>query len=417
MMRQIPLIFVIFLSTILFHIFIAKDLYKLLGVPKTASNSEIKRAYRKKARETHPDKQSGRGGGGGEDPMVSSMAFREIVEAYEILTDKQSRQQYDLTGDTNTQKSTNRDNNRHNGNEWNWNFNFNFNFGHQNRRTAGHRYLYDPLRRYQILDAQSRVVNIRSLRQLIDAISVEDEEDDENEREAINNHHTHTTTTERYTLIALYDDSISDCTNLLQYQILYPWPFAGFSSEGNTDGSMWWEDVMITTKINFNEIGRKFKRQLRKIFDIPERKSDFSCPSFALIPRGESIDFLKQLEKDSSSSGSGDNDQEEHKLSEDNLLSGKKYAIKSFTDSDTFRSYVWQQLKVTVTFVNRSPWVVHNWWLDGTFGRRQEDIPAGHRQTVNTFLSHNFYFRAEHVLGNRLTNEVEFNYYFYYLWQ
>eukprot|EP01035_Chromulina_nebulosa_P042054 gene42054-56942_t len=319
----------------LFRDLFAKDLYKLLGVSKTASNSEIKRAYRKKARETHPDKQRGKGGGD-EDPMVSSIAFREIVEAYEILTDKQSRQQYDLTGNTNT-KSTSRDNNNpHGGDEWNWNFNFNFNFGNQNRRYAGHRFFYDPLRRYQIIDAQSRVVNIRSLRQLIDAISVEDEEENnENDREAIHSYHANnhkTATTERYTLIAFYDDSIPECTNLLQYQILYPWPFAGFSSEGNTDGSMWWEDVMITTKINFNEISRKFKRQLRKIFDIPERKSDFPCPSFALIPRGESIDFLKRLEQgssprsdDSSSSGTGGGDDEEQEVSEDNLPSGKKY--------------------------------------------------------------------------------------------
>ena len=91
------MILVAFLSVLLFCAVFANDLYKILGVSKTASNAEIKRAYRKKARETHPDKQRTRGG---DDPMVSTIAFREIVEAYETLTDAQSRKQYDLTGDT-----------------------------------------------------------------------------------------------------------------------------------------------------------------------------------------------------------------------------------------------------------------------------------------------------------------------------
>ena len=342
--------------------------------------------------------------------MVSTIAFREIVEAYETLTDAQSRKQYDLTGDTDSKQRNNGNSNR--GNEWNWNFNFNFNFGQQNKRYAAHRYLFDPLRRYQIIDAQSRVVNIRSLRQFVDAISKEDSDEEDNDSN--NNDRENfrkTATTERYTLIAFYDDSISDCSKQLQYQILYPWPFAGLSSEGNTDGAMWWEEVMITTKINLNKVSRKFKRQLRKLFDFPEKISDFSCPSFSLIPRGESIDFLKQFERESSSvnedsHGSAGDDDGEYDLSENTSSSEKKYAIKSFSTSEDFRTYVWQQLKVQVTFVNRSPWVVHYWWLDGTLGRRQEDIPTDNRQTVNTFLSHSFYFRAAHVLGNRLTNEV-----------
>ena len=127
---------------------------------------------------------------------------------------------------------------------------------------------------------RSRVVNIRSLRQFIDAISKEDSDEGDNDNN--NNDRENfrkTATTERYTLIAFYDDSISDCSKqLLQHQILCPWPFAGLSSEGNTDGAMWWEEVMITTKINLNKVSRKFKRQLRKLFDFPEKISDFSCP-------------------------------------------------------------------------------------------------------------------------------------------
>jgi len=64
----------------------SKDYYKILGLPKNASADEIKRAYRKLAHEFHPDK-----GGDAEK-------FKEINEAYQILSDPQKRSQYDRFG-------------------------------------------------------------------------------------------------------------------------------------------------------------------------------------------------------------------------------------------------------------------------------------------------------------------------------
>jgi molecular chaperone DnaJ len=64
----------------------SKDYYEVLGVPKNASPEEIKRAYRKKASEHHPDR-------GGEEK-----SFKEINEAYQILSNPQKRQQYDTFG-------------------------------------------------------------------------------------------------------------------------------------------------------------------------------------------------------------------------------------------------------------------------------------------------------------------------------
>lgn len=64
----------------------ADDYYGLLGVGKSASQDEIKRAFRKKAHELHPDK-----GGDAE-------AFKKVNEAYQILSDPQKRQQYDTFG-------------------------------------------------------------------------------------------------------------------------------------------------------------------------------------------------------------------------------------------------------------------------------------------------------------------------------
>jgi len=62
------------------------DYYTILGVPKTASEDEIKKAYRKLAHKYHPDK-------GGDEKK-----FKEINEAYQVLSNKQKREQYDRFG-------------------------------------------------------------------------------------------------------------------------------------------------------------------------------------------------------------------------------------------------------------------------------------------------------------------------------
>ncbi|TSC92730.1 MAG: curved DNA-binding protein [Candidatus Berkelbacteria bacterium Licking1014_7] len=64
-----------------------KNYYEILGVSKTASADEIKRAYRRKAHQYHPDK------GGGDETK-----FKEVNEAYQVLSSPQKRQQYDTFG-------------------------------------------------------------------------------------------------------------------------------------------------------------------------------------------------------------------------------------------------------------------------------------------------------------------------------
>ncbi|MES2213891.1 MAG: DnaJ C-terminal domain-containing protein [Patescibacteria group bacterium] len=65
----------------------AKDYYETLGVNKSASEEEIKKAFRKKAHEFHPDKKGG-----------NEAKFKEASEAYAVLSDKQKRAQYDQFG-------------------------------------------------------------------------------------------------------------------------------------------------------------------------------------------------------------------------------------------------------------------------------------------------------------------------------
>ena len=64
-----------------------RDYYEVLGVAKSASDDDIKRAFRKLAVKYHPDKAGG-----------SEEKFKEINEAYEVLKDKQKRQRYDQFG-------------------------------------------------------------------------------------------------------------------------------------------------------------------------------------------------------------------------------------------------------------------------------------------------------------------------------
>lgn len=66
------------------------DLYELLGVPRDASPDDIKRAYRRQARQHHPD------AGGDEE------AFKQITHAYQVLSDPQKRARYDRFGDDGT---------------------------------------------------------------------------------------------------------------------------------------------------------------------------------------------------------------------------------------------------------------------------------------------------------------------------
>ncbi len=67
-----------------------RDYYRTLGVPKGASEAEIKRAYRKLARQLHPDVT-------GDDPK-STERFKLITEAYDVLSDPKRRRSYDLFG-------------------------------------------------------------------------------------------------------------------------------------------------------------------------------------------------------------------------------------------------------------------------------------------------------------------------------
>lgn len=67
-----------------------KDYYKILGIEKSASKDEVKKAFRKLAHEHHPDKTKG--------DVTSSQKFKDASEAYSVLSDDNKRKQYDTFG-------------------------------------------------------------------------------------------------------------------------------------------------------------------------------------------------------------------------------------------------------------------------------------------------------------------------------
>src|SRR3954447_21560241 len=67
-----------------------RDFYEILGVPKTATADEIKRAHRKLVRQYHPDVNK--------NNKQAEEKFKEVQEAYDVLSDKDKRKNYDMFG-------------------------------------------------------------------------------------------------------------------------------------------------------------------------------------------------------------------------------------------------------------------------------------------------------------------------------
>src|SRR6188472_2415579 len=67
-----------------------RDYYEILGVPRSASAADIKKAFRKLAREHHPDRNPG--------DTAAERRFKDVNEANAVLSDAEKRKQYDLLG-------------------------------------------------------------------------------------------------------------------------------------------------------------------------------------------------------------------------------------------------------------------------------------------------------------------------------
>lgn len=324
----------------------ARHVDTLLNAPFN-ERPDIKRAYRNKARDTHPDKQRGKA-----SPEVAATAFRAVVQAYEVLSDKNSRRNYDKSGIIPGEPGASPQRQR---SSWSWGFH-----SDTSRTSRGqHKYLSDRVRREHIRDAQSRVIGIRSLDQLKSFIVTDGAQ---------------AQVTERYTLLSLFDSSLNGCEQLLRDEVLFPWPFAGYNYEGVQSGGMWWEEIVAVGQVDFAG-GSNDLIEIATFFGVHQT---LRCPTIVMIPRGISVEDIGYHFK----------------------------ILKEPKSAEEFMQWVWPLLKMNIFFVNKSPFPLRFYWLDGSRGKELSVVNVDETYAVNTFISHSFYARADFVDGRILTNEV-----------
>eukprot|EP01135_Chromosphaera_perkinsii_P000410 Nk52_evm57s78 gene=Nk52_evmTU57s78 len=115
-------VFTVLLLAVCQEVISGRDFYAILGVDKGASTQQIRRAYRKLAKEHHPDANKG--------DESSQEKFKEIAAAYEVLSDEEKRQIYDQHGEEGLNN-----NNRGGGGDM---FDGFFNFGNRRGEQKGH---------------------------------------------------------------------------------------------------------------------------------------------------------------------------------------------------------------------------------------------------------------------------------------
>jgi curved DNA-binding protein CbpA len=261
----------------------SQDLYQILGISRQASTREIKQAYRRKALDTHPDKNKD------VPPEEAAEAFRQVVHAFEILSDDASRKRYDRTGNADqAQQSQQRQQA-----QWSQQGSTSWTFSWTSGGSRWSHHQRPKLKdRFDVKEAQSRILHIVSLAQLETVIV------DENNG-----------TLERNILICFCPVPVE---KHVMEEMVYPWPFAAKSSQG-----IWWEDLLQTTMVRFHR-----SNDLTKFFDIPYG-DQMNEPVFIFGKRGQKFD-------DPSSWKS--------------RLQTRRREI--------FDKWMWQQLQVEIEFVN-----------------------------------------------------------------
>lgn len=101
-LKILYVIVLIELCTTLTSVLAGRDFYRILGVTKSASLHDIKKAYRKLAKELHPDKNK--------DDPEAAQKFQNLGAAYEVLSDEEKRKKYDRCGEECLQKDGMMDN-------------------------------------------------------------------------------------------------------------------------------------------------------------------------------------------------------------------------------------------------------------------------------------------------------------------
>jgi len=223
----------IFLALTIARATMDRNLYEILGVDKAATSKEIKSAYRRKARDTHPDKNKAI------PAEKAAAAFREVVQAFEILSDPDRREYYDTTGRTEEEDEAGYDREH-----YHWHFNWH-NQGYQGSQGS---HLRDT---WEAQQAQSRMMHVVSLEQLRMIMLDEDG------------------LLERHFIVCFVKEGRMEATAL--NEMVFPYPFAGIA-----DQEIWWEDILQTMFIRLTSR----EKPLAEFFGIFEQDLQGNQPIF-----------------------------------------------------------------------------------------------------------------------------------------
>jgi len=304
-----------------------EDLYKILGVKRSATTKEIKQAYRRKALDTHPDKNKGR-------EEEAAKEFQKVVHAFEILSDKSSRNRYDRTGRSDEQRNSGGGSGGTQFQRGGFSWSFSWSSGGGSGRTTYKRRPRPKLKdKFEVKEAQSRILHIVSLEQLETVIV-----DEENG------------SLERNLLIVFFTPQLEQH---LMDEMVYPYPFAAMSSQG-----IWWEDLLQTTAVRFHR-----SNTLTEFFGIPKGDS-MTKPIFVFGKRGESFEGSKN-----------------------------SWGRLETNSRNEFDSWMWEQIGVQVTFINHHNHPIELYWIHGTKASLKVVLEPGEESVHTTRLSHEWWVR------------------------
>mmetsp|Transcript_37053 Transcript_37053/g.78230 ORF Transcript_37053/g.78230 Transcript_37053/m.78230 type:complete len:442 (-) Transcript_37053:494-1819(-) len=302
-----------------------EDLYAILGVSRTATTKQIKSAYRRKALDTHPDKNKD------VPPEEAAAEFHKVVHAFEVLSDAASRRRYDGGGGSFSSSSSS--NSRSSYSNWSQFF--------QQQRRGQRRTRIHLKDKFEVKQAQSRVIHIVSLDQLRTIMTDDDDR------------------LERHLLLCFFTPAVESVVN---EEIVYPYPFAGMSPQ-----SIWWEDLLQTVSIRFHR-----SNELTRYFNLVNG-DELTEPAFVFAKKGAKL-----------SGESVDYDEVD-------------FFHYTTNDRQAFETWVWSRMEVKVIFHNRHAHPAEMHWLTGNTAHFKETIEPNSSWSHYSMLTHQFWSRDARV--------------------
>lgn len=282
------------------------NLYSILGVAPTATTREIKSAYRRKALDTHPDKNKS------VSAEQAAQAFHQVVQAFEVLSDPERREYYDATGRTDDEAQQQQQQQQgyggyqqHQQQPYHWHFHWHDDHDHYHHHQT---HLRDT---WEAQNAQSRMMHITSLQQLRTLMLNDDDEQQ--------------STLERHFLLCMVKPGQMEATAL--NDMVFPYPFAGMSEQ-----DIWWEDILQTMYVSLTT---EHQAPLAEFFGIDWNDPNWNEPIFIHGKAGTAFE------------------------------NGAQFARIQTTNRDEMERFVWENLKAHIQFVNRHTHAVELFWMNG----------------------------------------------------